>query len=364
MEMLVYELFPNITWTTAVLVVLLGFIGGVLSGFIGSGGAFFMTPGMMNLGISGVVAVGSNITHKFGKALVGATKHAQMGNVDKRLAAFMLLTALAGVRLAVRNNSLLFTGGGGGHGESSMGAGADLYISAVFIGVLTFVALSMLRDAMRPASEGQGPSRRIADFLGRLSLKPVIRFPVSDVEVSLWILLLVGLATGYLAGTISVGGFIGVPAMIYVFGVPTAVAAGTELYLAIFMGAFGALNYAWEGFVDLRLTFLLFLGSLVGVHIGAYGVKVLSERVIRLSTGVIILVCVLSRAVAVPVYLRALGWVAYPPGLDAPLQMTSTILLFSAGIGGAGLILYFVFKAHAERRRIHATLLFSRPTQA
>ena len=81
------------------------------------------------------------------------------------------------------------------------------------------------------------------------------------------------------------GGFIGVPAMIYVFGVPTAVAAGTELYLAMFMGGWGALNYAYLGFVDIRLTMLLYLGSLVGIYVGAYGVKVVKERMIRIVTG-------------------------------------------------------------------------------
>ena len=70
-----HELFTinyiNIHLATALQVIVLGFIGGILSGFIGSGGAFFMTPGMMNLGVDGVVAVASNITHKFGKALIG-----------------------------------------------------------------------------------------------------------------------------------------------------------------------------------------------------------------------------------------------------------------------------------------------------
>lgn len=359
----VVELFVPITWETALLVILLGFIGGVLSGFIGSGGAFFMTPGMMNLGVSGVVAVGSNITHKFGKALIGARKHSQMGNVDKRLAMFMLATALVGIRLAVWINNLLFESGGG-HGESKSAA-SDLYISAIFISVLTFVSLTMLRDALRSSADGQGPSRRITEFLGRLNLKPMLRFPVSDVEVSLWVILPVGLATGYLAGTIGVGGFVGVPAMIYVFGVPTAVAAGTELYLAIFMGAFGALNYAFQGYVDLRLTCLLFLGSLVGVYIGAYGVKVVSERYIRLTTGIIILLCVVSRAIAVPVYLRQLGYVDFDAGLEKWFNGGSTGMLFAAGVGGAAMIVLEVVRAHVQRQRIHATLRVSRePTEA
>ncbi len=358
MQNIIGDVFIQITWPIALLIVLLGFIGGVLSGFIGSGGAFFMTPGMMNLGVSGVVAVGSNIAHKFGKAIVGSRKHSKMGNVDKRLAASMLITALLGIRLAVWINSFLFQGGSGeGKGKS---AAADLYISGIFISILTFVAISLLRDVMRSASDGQGPSRRVTEFLGRLNLKPIIRFPVSDVELSLWVLLPVGLATGYMAGTIGVGGFVGVPAMIYVFGVPTAVAAGTELYLAIFMGAFGALNYAWEGYVDIRLTLLLFLGSLIGVHIGAYGVKVVSERYIRFTTGVIILLCVISRALAVPVYCHRLRWVAYDPSWDAWFNGLSLTMLFASGIGGASMILWHVAKAHFERRRIHSTLLVNR----
>ena len=65
--------------------------------------------------------------------------------------------------------------------------------------------------------------------------------------------------------------------MIYIFGVPAAVAAGSELFLAMFMGAYGALSFAFEGLVDIRLTLLLYAGSLLGIHIGAYGTKVVKE---------------------------------------------------------------------------------------
>src|SRR4030042_1389740 len=123
-----------------------------------------------------------------------------------------------------------------------------------------------------------------------------------------------------MAAPLGGGGFVGVPAMSYIFGVPTAVAAGTELYLAMFMGAFGALSYAWEGYVDIRLTLLLYTGSLVGVHLGTYGVKVVNEKVIRLVTTVIILLCVLSRAIAVPVYIRQLNFLAMDPGWDGYLK--------------------------------------------
>jgi uncharacterized protein len=355
------NLFITLDFSTIIQVVVLGFIGGVLSGFIGSGGAFFMTPGMMNVGVNGVVAVASNITHKFGKAMMGSKKHGEMGNVDKRLGLFLLITAVVGIRLAVWINSLLFHGGGDGHG-AAQGAGANLYISVVFVSILTIVAISMLKDLLKKGEEGAGPSKKIVEFLANLRIPPFIFFKTADVRVSLWVLLPVGLATGYLAGTIGVGGFVGVPAMIYVFGVPTAVAAGTELYLAMFMGGFGALNYAWEGFVDIRLTMLLMSGSLVGVYIGAYGVKVVNEKYIRLVTCLIIVLCVLSRAISIPMYLRQLGFLNLDPGLDPWFNNASKYLLFASGITGVVMILANVLRAYRTRKKIHLTLTYSKKT--
>ena len=339
-------------------VVLLGFIGGVLSGFIGSGGAFFMTPGMMNLGVPGAIAVASNITHKFGKALVGSRRHRELGNVDRKLALYMLATSAAGIQIAVWLNSMLFNATGS-HGASSSAAG-DLYISVVFVASLSLVSLSMLRDvshSFRAGDSSSRPGSRLTEMVASLRLPPTIDFRVSETHVSLWIVLLVGLAVGYMAGTIGVGGFLGVPAMIYLFGVPTTVAAGTELYLAVYMGAWGALNYAWLGLVDVRMTLLLYGGSLVGVFIGAYGTKVVREIMIRMVTGVVIIVCVISRLIAIPVYLRQLGVMHMDPSWDAYLNGASKVLLFLAGFSGLAMILYLVVRAHRQRVRIQARLM-------
>ncbi len=321
-----------------------------------------MTPGMMNLGVLGPLAVGSNITHKFGKALIGSRKHGELGHVDKKLAIFMLATAAVGIRVAVWIMGHLFHGqGDGGKAQS---AGADLYISVVFSVVLAVVSFSMLRDIVRSSGTGDSkPSRKIVDFLTRFRIPPIIHFPVADVRVSLWVVLICGLATGYLAGTIGVGGFIGVPAMIYVFGVPAAVAAGSELYLAVFMGAFGALSYGFAGMVDLRLTLLLYLGSLVGVQIGAYGTKVVKESIIRLATACIIALCVLSRAIAIPVYLRQLGYINYDSAWDGTFQMISKTMLYVSGISGALIILVFVFRAYFQRRRLRASIVSAGPSR-
>ncbi len=350
------DLFSNLTLATAIQVVVLGFIGGVLSGFIGSGGAFFITPGMMNLGIPGVIAVGSNITHKFGKALMGSKRHGELGHVDRKLGYYMLVSSFIGIRIAVWLNATLFKLGGDSHGEGGGSAAGDLYISAIFVMVLSVIAVSILRDALRTREGGEGPSVCLAEFFAKIQIPPMIYFPVAEVRVSLWVVSIVGLATGYLAGTIGVGGFVGVPAMIYVFGIPTQVAAGTELFLAMFMGAWGAINYGWGGFVDLRLTLLLYLGSLVGIYIGAYGTKVVKEKMIRIVTGIIILLCVLSRLVAVPAYLQKLGVKFFNPDWNVYWNGASKTLLFVSGISGVLVILIAVLRAHRKRRRIQALL--------
>jgi uncharacterized membrane protein YfcA len=347
------DIFITLNTLDCLQVVMLGFIGGTLSGFIGSGGAFFMTPGMMNLGVQGVIAVGSNITHKFGKAMVGSKRHGELGHVDKKLGIFMLITALLGIRTAVWINSYLF-----GVGEDK-GAAANLYISLVFVVFLSIVSISILRDTLgQKKGEESGPSKKIASYLSNLRLFPMITFPVADVKISIWIILIVGFATGYLAGTIGVGGFIGVPAMIYIFGVPTAVAAGTELFLAMFMGAFGALNYAFEGFVDIRLVVLLYLGSLLGIFIGSYGTKTVKESVIRLVTGLIILLCVISRGIAIPIYLTQLKFIDFIDPANLPLiNAISKSFLYISGISGVSVIIFFVIKAYIRKNRVYATII-------
>jgi uncharacterized membrane protein YfcA len=105
--------------------------------------------------VPGVVAVASNITHKFGKAMVGSRRHGEMGNVDKRLSLYMVVTSFIGIRIAVWINSTLFRMEGDSHGAGGGSGASDLYISAVFISILSVVAISMLRDVMKKG----GPTR-------------------------------------------------------------------------------------------------------------------------------------------------------------------------------------------------------------
>jgi len=339
----VTQIFDANPWTMLG-VILLGFMGGTISGFIGSGGAFLMTPGMMNLGVPGVMAVSANITHKFGKAMMGSKKHGELGNVDKKLGIFLLATAAIGINGAVWVNGYFF--------EKLGKDGSSLYVSVFFVIVLSVVGYSLFKDAMRSKREpGAGPSDKLLKLSRKFQFKPIIHFKVANVDVSLVVLLVVGLATGYMAGTIGVGGFIGVPAMIYVFGVPTVVAAGTELFLAMFMGAWGAFNYALKGYVDLRLVLLLYAGSLAGIYFGAVGTKIVKELYIRMVTAVLILLCVVSRALAIPGYLSKLNWVTMDKNTVSILEIGSMVFLFGSGIVATFLVLYWTFSAKAKERR-------------
>lgn len=351
------ERFFDISLWHAVDVIFLGFVGGVLSGFMGTGGAFIMTPGMMNLGVPGVIAVGSNLTHKFGKSVMNARRHAELGHVDIKLGLVKMGPALLGVWLAAWLNSYLFKSGGGETTEAG-GAVGDLFISVMFVVVLSVISIAMLVDVKRfdrrITSIGTGPS--LAERIGRIRIPPMIHFPVADVTLSFWLVGAIGMMTGFLAGAIGVGGFLGVPAMIYLLGVPTAVAAGTEIFLAIFMGAFGALAYAWNGYIDLRLVFLLYLGSLAGIYLGAYGTKVVKEKLIRLITGMVILVSVFSRMASIPVYLDKLDYIALSSGMVDVLNIVSRIFLFAGGTGGVLYILFYVLRAYRRRRRVRRLL--------
>ncbi len=335
--------FAEITPKTAVEIAGLGFLGGMLSGFIGSGGAFIMTPGMMALGVPGIAAVSSNLAHKFGKAMVGAKKHSKMGNVDAKLGICMIIFLLLGVKLAVFLNKYIF---------ATMGkAGSNLYISVVFVVLLSALSIFILRDIFKSGREGgSAGSSAFAQKLSSINIPPMIYFKVANVRVSLWFIAIIGLATGWLAGTVGVGGFIGVPAMIYVLGIPTMVAAGTELFLAIFSGAFGAFEYALNGFVDIRLVLLLYLGSLLGLHIGANATKMVSELQVKLVMAVVIGMSAVSRGFAIPKYLGDLKLASFSSGVTNVMDILATVTLYGGAVLGVLMIVTYIVRYKQQHK--------------
>ncbi|WP_027364503.1 sulfite exporter TauE/SafE family protein [Desulfotruncus alcoholivorax] len=348
--------FIAMTPKTAISLFGIGLVGGVLSGFLGSGGAFIMTPAMMSLGVPGIMAVAANITHKFGKAIMGSKKHSEFGNVDMRMGLVMFVALFAGVQVAVAMSRGVL---------AKMGeAGSNLYISVVFVIILTWVSWFMFRDIMKQKNgttqnTGKTP---LAERIRNLNLPPMVHFKVAGVKASLWLALLVGFATGFLAGTIGVGGFIGVPAMIYLLGIPTYVAAGTELFLAIFSGAQGAFLYSLHGLVDIRITLILYLGSLIGVNLGAIGTRIVRGSQMRMVMVAIIAMVALSRATMIPVYLSDMGRITLQAGTHALVTTVSNVFLFGSGAVGVGIIMFWMFQAY--RRAGNAALAGPEATKA
>ncbi|HEX8964103.1 MAG TPA: TSUP family transporter [Rhodocyclaceae bacterium] len=340
--------FIELNAATVFLLVLIGFIGGMVSGFIGSGGAFVLTPAMMSLGAPAMVAVASNICHKFPKALVGAVKRHKYGQVDVKLGVILGVFAELGMLAGKQVMTAI---------KHSFGrVGTDLYVSVIFIAVLAVVGGFVLRDyrKLRHATqEEEQQVPRLARWIHSVHIPgTMMHFPAANARISLLFIIPIGLATGMLAATIAVGGFIGVPAMIYILGVPAIMASATELVIAFVMGVGGTFLYGLEGVVDVRLSMLILLGSLFGIQLGAIGTTYVKDYQVKLVMAVIMLTVLFSRFFYIPGYLSALGIIApLQDGTVATLKTLGDSVLAVALILGAVTVLTSLTRGIAEHRK-------------
>lgn len=328
----VSRMFFDMTATKVVALLIIGLIGGLLSGFIGSGGAFVLTPAMMSLGAPGAVAVASNMCHKFPKAMVGAYKRWKYGQVDLKLGLVMATTAIIGVQLGIKVQKMILNHWGN--------AGSNLYVSVVFVLVLVIVGAYVLRDAMKLAKGNvEAKTTKLALALQKIELWPMMEFKVANVRISAWITIPVGLFTGMLAATIAVGGFIGVPGMIYVVGASAMVASATELVVAFIMGAWGSIQWGISGLIDIRMTLLILAGSLIGVQLGALGTTYVKDHTIKLVMAAVMLIVAVSRGAKIPLYLADLDLI---PQLKHQLSIVLNSVSFwalMAALAVAGIII-------------------------
>ena len=343
--------FIDLTAGTAIALFVVGFIGGMVSGFIGSGGAFVMTPAMMTLGVPGIVAVASNICHKFPKSLVGAMKRAKYGQVDVKLGLILGIFAEAGMVVGKH----LMTDIKHVYGD----AGTNLYVSAVFIVVLAVVGSFVLRDAWRihrAEQAGHGEDARqvpkFARWIHSLHIPgTMVYFDCLQARVSILVIVPLGFATGMLAATIAVGGFIGVPSMIYVLGAPALMASATELVIAFVMGLGGTILYALDGVVDIRLAMIILAGSLFGIQIGAIGTTYVKDFVVKLVMGLIMVIVLFSRLFYVPGYLSQLGMIQ--PLADGSIRTLKVLgdltLVLALAVGGITIVVALIKGMAAHR---------------
>jgi hypothetical protein len=154
----------------------------------------------------------------------------------------------------------------------------------------------------------------------------MIHFKTANVRISLWFTFPVGFATGMLAATIAVGGFIGVPGMMYVVGASGLVSSATELVIAFIMGFTGSVKWGILGMIDIRMTLLILAGSLFGVQLGAIGTTYVKDYMVKFVMGTIMLIVAVSRGMAIPKYLTQLEIISVNSGT---LQILSTISYIS-----------------------------------
>ncbi|HEX8948325.1 MAG TPA: sulfite exporter TauE/SafE family protein [Dissulfurispiraceae bacterium] len=344
--------FINLDAINIIYLFLVGFVGGLVSGFIGSGGAFVLTPAMMSMGVPGLVAVASNMCHKFPKALIGALKRAKYGQVDVKLGIVLGISAEAGVLYGAHIQESI---------KKAFGdAGSNLYVSVAFVIILAIVGGFVLRDAWKTYKSGNANEEekvtKLAKWVQSVNIPgTMVYFKSLNAKISVLFTIPLGFATGMLAATIAVGGFLGVPSMIYVMGAPSLMASATELVIAFVMGLGGSFKYAMHGLVDIRLAMIILAGSLFGIQLGAIGTTYVKPFVIKVVMGVIMVIVLFSRGLMVPVYLSQLGLIqTLSAGTMKLLKSTSFAIMIFALATGAFIVLKAMWQGRRAEREATA----------
>lgn len=269
---------------------LIGFVVGVLGGFFGVGGGFLAAPFMFWTGVPMNFVVGTDMAHMTGKSIVAFKRHRALGNVDIKLGIIMIAGTVVGVEIGARVIETL-----------EIREAADTVIGIAYVIVLLFVSIFTAYESfhsIRMTDTGTMAARDVVGFKGitkkfsNLRIPPMVSFPASGIEeISVWLVILVGVITGILAGAMGVGGgFIRMPLLVYVLGIPTHVAVGTDLFEIIFSAGYGTITHALKGNVDIIMALVLQTGGAIGVQIGAVSTKYFAGPRIRLLFSILPLI--------------------------------------------------------------------------
>ena len=262
----------------------LGGLVGILSVMFGVGGGFLMTPLLFFIGIPPAVAVATEANQIVASSFSGVLAHFKRKTVDLRMGTVLLIGGLIGAALGVWVFNYL----------KSLGQ-VDLLVKlcyVVFLGVIGGLMFLESLRAIRQTKKGAPPKRKKHNWIHGLPFK--MRFRVSGLYISVIPPVLVGISVGILAAIMGVGGgFIMVPAMIYLLGMPTKVVVGTSLFQIIFVTAFTTMLHATTNYtVDVVLAVLLLVGGVIGAQIGTrIGVKMKAEQLRILLALMVLAVC-------------------------------------------------------------------------
>jgi uncharacterized protein len=270
------------------LVLGIGGMVGFLSGLFGVGGGFLLTPLMMMIGIPPAVAAASDSNQIVAGAASGAFGHWRLGNVDLKLGSIILAGGITGGTIGVQLVKYLRSVGN-----------FEFTMKVIYVIMLGTVGGSMFVESFRSlrrvkvvslattAPEVSAP--RPTSVFAQLPLQ--MNFTKSHIRTSALFPFLIGTAVGILAALLGVGGgFIMVPAMIYIIGMPTITAIGTDLFQIVITSANVTLQQAVTNHtVDIGLALILLMGSTFGAQIGVRASRILRGEQIRILLSIIVL---------------------------------------------------------------------------
>jgi uncharacterized membrane protein YfcA len=284
-HMYIYLPIAEISVNALVLLGLGGLVG-VLSGMFGVGGGFLMTPLLFFIGIPPAVAVATEANQIVASSFSGVLAHVKRRNVDFKMGGVLLIGGLVGAGVGVFIFNYLK-----GLGQ------VDLLVKlcyVVFLGIVGSLMFTESLQALRKSKQVSASKlRKKRTWVHALPLK--IRFRVSGLYISAIPPVLIGILVGILAAIMGVGGgFVMVPAMIYLLGMPTKVVVGTSLFQIIFVTAFTTMLHATTNYtVDIVLAVLLLVGGVIGAQFGTvFGAKLKAEQLRILLAVLVLLVCV------------------------------------------------------------------------
>jgi uncharacterized membrane protein YfcA len=309
-----------------------GVLVGLLFGFFGMGGSFLVTPALIVMGYDTTVAVASGLAFVFATSVIATLKHRDLGQVDYKLGVLMIAGTTAGIEV----------GRVGLHWLESVGL-ADNVVSVVYIGLLggigAFITYTATRGGGGISHDAEGEADAdIPDVARRVQsyhVPPMVSLR-GGITVSLWMILGVAFVTGLLSGFLGVGGgFIRMPALFYLVGVPVPVAVGTDLFEIVFSGGIGSFLYAIDGAVDLSIVVPLLAGSALGARLGAAATGLVDEAEIKVYFGAMLLLG------AVAVAVRELSYL-----VDMPvLRVVSLVVILGAAALVAGAVVLSAVRA-------------------
>lgn len=271
---------------------MLGTLVGFLSGVFGVGGGFLTTPFLIFMGIPPAVAVGTQANQLIATSTTGVLGYWKQGNVDLKMAWFMLSGGLFGSVIGILIFKLL----------QYLGQ-IDLVISILYVFLLGIIGLMMLYESLKALFQSNKLRSDIESFSQSpfaKSLPYKVRFSQSRLHISAILPVGIGVVSGLLISVMGIGGgFLIVPALIYILGMPALLVPGTSLFQIIFISAFSCILHAWANHtVDIVLAAMLMVGGVVGAHLGVRASRWIRGAPARISLALII-VCVSFRLAAV-----------------------------------------------------------------